>query len=1075
LRGSRPDRLNRAWALGIALLLVLGLAPAVFGAAPLDEEVEFACGLVQQKFYALALDEVLTPALVQRLETDEQKRRVYRALIAAHGYMAKRLRPDLPAAEEQKIRQQHQELTRQYEAQLRKLEGAAPEKGIDRYVGLRNEGNRLAYRIKTGQSKDVERMQELFDRAVKGLGEAAAAAKKALDAHYKTSPEFDDPNFKAANKRWEEKLRVLQQPYVRAAIELNYTRYLYYKALPDEKEAKRAELLQQTTEALEDLCTEYDSWVYTILGQLTLGNAYTDARKFVDAQVAFESGLRLLQEYVRADDSGRARREMEPWRVRLITGWGLAAAKLDKFDEAVDKLKELTTPEARLRLGEVLLMKARHADANEKPATARTARAQAQAVLGKVTAISDYWARRAGDLRARFALATTGWRKAFDRLKQAMTSRPRNNAGVIDSAIDLFTYGDDVPAKKRSMALAWLALAYWQEKMYLEAYTVYAHMAETDTGGNPPEKSAQFAVACLDRLYKQTNDAADKALLEAAKKWRREEYGGPGAEYEDGMALKKKGRYLQAIDEFRKVQEGSLYYESALEQIGECYVLQAKKLKQAKQNEAEMLRKGKAALERFLRQIQKGTPFPRVIQRRKRLRAAAVYRLATIDMWDGREEYKALLKRTESYAERFPETEVLHPYVWFLRLQARIGLGDLRHADEELDKIKKAAREAEEPKTAKALDPLIGYGNELLFNAYVKQSQQFRERAATFRKEAKKIEETDPDRAQTLRAQAEAADNLADEPANKALGIMKAAVAENPDQPYDKLYYLIYELDRIRSYNELPEYIEVFLNKFGDTKDVPEKRKREIEAVRVILGIALCESGQRERAYEVLKKQYETLDARYQQLLARWQRRRQTEPDAPRPKAPGQYWTVKLYLAKSAKALAPEDEKRGDEAMGHFVELHRMLERYESRDWWDVTLSIAQLNDLRGRDDDNLLLIGRVFGARPELGGPAFREGFVELLRGIHRRAKARRQEQNWKKAVDLLARLLVVDLKALREEGNYRAIVKRIDDFRQVEIDFGGREYKALLLPFAEEAATKAEAAEDKQKAERLVKDLKT
>jgi len=1041
-------RSNAARVLAVALCMFFAPVSELAGDT-LPEDIEFGSRLVKKKFYILGV-EILEP-IAARLESDAQKKTVYQALADAHRVLSTRDRPDLPVDKAKEIQADHRKKAAKYSSLLLRLQPTARPGSFDELMARRNEAEALARKIPAARSAAekkllVDQVTQKYQAVIAGFLALTNDAKKKLEAHEDKEPVHGE----RARKRWAQKLQTLQEPYLRNGVELNRSRHLFLNAPVGMDDADKTKLLKQITDELESLCSEYSEWAYSIVGSLTLARAYTDLRKFAEAEQSCDPALILIDEYLQRMPRGPARRkaekEMGPWRDKLLSAWAYAKGKQGEFDSAIRRLKDQQGPDVRIRLGELHLMKAQSLRQKREPDAAQRETKRGRDILRAVLAADERLAPRVNSVLRRYGLAGDGWYNVFIKLRLAVGRADAPT--IIKLATKLLGYGDAVPADKRDLAIRTLAIAYKKERLYYEAYVVFMHMA-TSGVGDDPEGYATRAVACLQNQYKTTQDPADKVLLEAAKKELREKFGGPGAEYGRAAEAKANKNYAEAIKLFPKVPPGSLYYEPALEQLGECYILEAKRLRKSDPARSDrLLAQGKATLLKFLDQIKKPSRFPKVIQRRKQLKAAAIYRLATVDMWKGKEDYRACVRRTEGYIKQFPEAKAVHPYVRYLRVRALVPLGELDKAELELGWLRAPPEETTE-KQRTAWKKMVAHATDLLFRAYVDTSRALRAEAQKLAAEARKT----PAKAQALLDQAAEKENQGNVFAGKALDIITAAIAQNPDQPYDRYWFAIYEYHRQNQPNDERFYLEQFLKRFGDKRGLSAKQKQEVDQAWVMLGMAHYKVGEFQQAHDVLTKRLRAL--------------KETDP---------QYWSVLMYVGKSAKQLSSGNEKYWDEAMNIFGRLHKRLKEF-SPDWWDVTVGISELRDIQGEYEDTLLAVARYVTTTKDLGGPDIRRRYAAVLKEAYRSSKKKEERQQ---ALNLLADVQCAELAALQRDKKltpakkHRAMLGVIAAFRLVEMHYGNRAIRAKFRPFVEHVVKNAKDPKVKKDATELLSELK-
>lgn len=1042
-----------------AFLLLWLLGCGVAGAATIatvSEDVTFGERLVAAKFQSLGIG-VLT-ARLDDLTTDEQKKSAYQALASAHESLARIRHPKWTPQQENDYREAQLKSAQTYRDLLARLGPAVQDASFEGLMKLRGEAELLMRRIPGEPSPAIKaqlsgRMIDLFKSVIKGFEQLEKQTKAVVKKIEEKEPTHGG---EAVQKRYREKLLAAQQPRVAAGVELNRSRYRYYKALLSVKghgaNAKKTEaLLETVAEELDTLCAEFNEFVYTVVGQLTLARAQYDRRKYAEAQQACEPGLLLLEEFFRL--SPDAKRTMMVWKYLLDTEWARAAGKLGEFDKGIERIKDIRNDETQFRLGELYLMKAQALSRKKDDAGAKAARRLGKAGLDRIAELNDAWAKRVFSLYVQHGVTGAGWRPILTDFKDA--ARKRDNASIIELGRKLLAHGDQVPARDRSLVLKLLAMAYRQGRRYHEAYTIYTYLAFDPAGASHAEQYANLAVVCLQSQYKGTTDSSDKRLLDIAKKWQRDHFGGPGKEYGIGMDLKDKGRHLQAIREgFDKVPEASLYRESALVQTGECYVHLARSAKKANPALSEKYRLGAAkALNEFLAKIKVKTRDPKIADRRKRLKGVVIYWLATLDMWTGKEDYKALVERTEGYFEQYPDLEALHPYVSFLRVRALARLGQTVKAEAELADLRKKTELLQDAKRAKTY---VNYACNLIFRGHVNSSRSLRKQAEARRAEAAKLAPVEKKKAGELLDQAENLEGQANEAANRALELITELINKDPDQPFDIIYYVVHELMRLNQYHKAPYYIKLLVTKYGSLKGLNKDQIRAIQRAPVLLGIAYFHSGEYGNAYKVMKHRMGQIEKRHKDGTA-W---------------PTEYWEVRRFVAKSAK----ESKERRPEARTIFLDLHKRLKKFTA-DWWDVTVSITELRNMEGQDDINLLVIDRYLNTKPDLGGREIRGRYLRVLDDIYRRSKGAGEAETKRRtrALSLMVKLQGSELKDLQGRQKFADMVRVISDFGTlIDMGFGGQEGRSTFLVYAQFAAENAQDEKVKNAAQELVDRLK-
>ena len=1020
----------RAAALTAALAAALVSSSALAAVRiTLAEDIDFGCGLVSQGYYVLGV-ELLEQRLPQ-VKSDARKRRVYSALATGHGALARRRRSDLTPAQDEARRAVHQKAATEHRGLLLKM-GAVAEGNLEQLMRLAAQAKTIQRDIALtppGKERDelLKAMSTAFESGIAGLEKLHAQAKAAL----MKKEDEDTGDLTAAQLRvLEKEVAALQEKDLRLGVDLNRVRYWYSKALPASEAEKKRAMLAEAISGLDDYASGYADWLYSIVGNETLSRALLDVGRHEDAVWSCEAGMGLISEFIRREPKAKA--GMLPWYNRLVASWIVANGKLGQFDKAIARGKRSSAPEARLAMGEAMLMKAQHYRGLKKTREADAVQARAKLALQAVADKGEPWATLASRLLEKYDPSGASFSAVFTLWRQAV--RARDNPEIIAGAAKLLAFQARMQTDTQAKILGQLAIAYRQERMYYESYTVYRHIAASAVDEKDAETAAGRAVGSLQKQHGATKDAVDFELLNAAKKWRRDNFSGPGIEYERAIELKKGKQYRDAAEKFKLVKATSLYFESALEQIGECYVHAGKELEKTKPEEAEKyFGLGRKALLHFLGAIKRPAQLPRVILRRKLFEAAAVYRLATLYMRKGKEDHKACLDATEDYTKRFPDATVLHPYAMLLRVRSLVATKRLEQAEIDLVVMQRACAAMKDKAMARKLGD---FATDLLSNAHVRAANRLRTEAKKSDAEAEKAAQTgDLVRARALRKRAAEQGAEAATHANKALNVITSALTANPNLPYDKYYYVVAELRLQGRFNELPRYLKLFIKQFGDKKGLTPRQAAEVDGAHVMLGEAYIESGQFKQAYDACVERFKTLDAEYKKTN----------------EAPPEYWGLQKQIAVSAQQLAKaarddaEKQKYVKVALRMFLDLRGKLKR-GSPHWWEVTIGAVETQNIAGGHADNILVVKRTLATRPELGGGAFRERYVRVLGEI---CTALKDKDGRTQAFQLLMQVRTADLVRLSKEKKDAGILDVVRSIGRIAPDYGGRENREKLRAF--------------------------
>ncbi|MFO7900587.1 MAG: hypothetical protein R6V58_16190, partial [Planctomycetota bacterium] len=742
-------------------------------------------------------------------------------------------------------------------------------------------------------------------------------------------------------------------------------------------------------------------------------------------------------------------------RTRAVLARALARKEEPDIQQGIRVLGESTQPEVVLARSDLYLMlaiKLAHDPKQEK--RAKLFREKAVQMLDALVDKHPEWEGEAVVLRERYGLSGSGARTVLLKIQEAR--RANDNKAVIRLVPQFLAFGDAVEPEQRATALKLLAIAYRQEGLFYEAFTVYRHIVNSGMGGDQAETYGKLARLMMKKRWDQSGDDVDKDMYLWAKTWFLETFGGEAKQYEDGLQQLADKQYQQAIAALRKIPEDSLYYESAMVKLSEARFLLARRLRDGDPGQAKkLLDRARADLERFIDRAKKKSIHPTVNQRRERLLPAAIYRLGRIYVWPGREDYEAYAALTDGFVGRFPDATAYHPYVLYYRVMAQVRLDRLADAEKTFDRFERLVEEMEGEQKEQG-EKLLQYANGSLFHAHAQAASQLRAEADELEARAEKTGDAAEAEELADRAAEKRANALRS--ANRALGIVTAAIDRNPDQPYEKIYWAVGEFHHQNRLNEGLPYLELFIEKFGDDRAaLGAKRRRQVEKARLLLGRAYYETGQHDKAYAHLKEQFEKLD----EAFARG-KQRDAGADPPR------YWAAtRIYLAKAAQELAPGSDARLREALEHFTDLLGKLPE-GSDDWWDVVASIAELWNLDSRYDDNLRVIRRRAATAPRLGGDEPRRRFEAVVREIADRSEPGDRKR---KARNLLLHIKAADADERIAKGQYSEALDAIDTALGLDENLAGS--KGTFLKFVRSALEQAAGEEVKARARALQKRL--
>jgi hypothetical protein len=1045
------------------------LAPRAFAADALPavatpaEDVQFGIGLLLDDYHYLALD-VLESAWPRATEKRD-KARIAHHLSKAYETLSRKRFLQFGREAEARILADYRAKAEKWRKTATQL-GGAPVDNLDTLTRRRNAALKIAERIRSAQSRTekaalLKQLKSEFQTVLAGIAELTRKAKAAKASFEKKEPEYGTK----AHKQWEQLYVKYQEPHCRHAVELERTRYEYYKALAVDAGSRnlRKKLLATVIKNLDEITYDYDIFVYSIVGNVTLGEAYLDAGKADGAVQAAQAGLELMNGFKKA--APRVAAGLSTWEHKLLRIWALGHARQGDFAKALDKAKVGSVPLLVLTYAECLLIQAEHYTRKKQPAAAKVKQEAAGRVLDQLAEKHPRMRGRIAGIRKKHGLSEGGYSKALLELERAVAAR--DNPRMIDSALALLTFGDEVPPDKRTAALTVLGMASYQERQFLQASVVYEHLANVSEDDVAASKYAKYVLGCLQKRSEQTGSTVDKQLMEEARKRLEDKYEGPGVEYRRAGELRKKAKtatdYARVAEAYGQVPEDSLYFEPALHQKGENYVRAAKIAEKAGGNVDPYLAKGKAALEAFLKTIQKPTIHQRVKDRRQKLRSAALYRLADIAMWKGREDHKACLELTKGFVEKYPDAKALHPFVLWLRTRAAIALGEFVQAEVDLAELRNVV--GEDDKSGQG-GKLIGYATDLLFSAYVKSASDGRAEAEKLREQAAAAG-VDTDRGKELIDRAVALENTAHERSDRALTIMRAGIDSQPETAtYDKLLFVIYELDRQNRQNELPDYIERFrkmVNNLAKQGKLTQQQREDVSVVRAMHGFALYDRGDYEAAYRTLRPQYEKLDKAWDAARLK---NRNAKPDP-------QYGSIALYFARSAQKLVADPAKGneyGNTALSVYFKLWGVL-RNGTPEWWDVTTSIAETWNALGLYTKNLTAAKRFIATRPDLGGAKVRDRYAGVLTEIYKRSPKAPERES---AFQLLVQLRAQDLKDFSSQKRYADMLTVIDTLRALRADLGGEENVENFRKAARFVAERAPDDDVKAQAARMLGQLR-
>ncbi len=1027
-------------------LLLAGLMASSAAAAPLDEDIDFGAGLVERGFPDLGI-EVLENRL-DEIEDEGQRAKALNALLAAHREFAGAVHGHLSSAEADAKRARHQEYVDRYSAELEELDPSARVGTVAEFLRLRAQAEQYANRaaVASGDQRDqlLQRMSQAFERAIEGLERLTDVAAQALEEHEKQRP--DD---RAQLQEWLRILGELQGKHANAGYELNRTRFAYYQALPPRETERRNELLQKTIEHLEILCPEYGLRGETIIGQLTLSRAYLAAEDYRQAQRSAEMNLLLIEDAM--ESVPQLTDELRLWehRTKAVRALAMANQDSEKIEEAIRYLDGIEMPEALIARGELILMLASRLREGGREERAEEAQERANTLLERLSEQHPQWEGQAISLRQRYGLDGMGPRAVMRQISEA--HRARDNEALIRLIPQLLEFGDQITSEQRTTAFQLLAMAYRQENMFHEAFTVYRHIVSSGKGGEQEETYGRLARLMLRQQRDATGDEADELLYQWVRNWFLETFGGEPRMYEDALRHIASSEFEEAVASLAEIPEDSVYYEAAIVKTAEARMLWAQQLRnEAPQRSSSLLDQAKADFLRFMERAEQESIYSAVNRRRARLMPAAVYGLSRIYIWPGREDYEAYLELTENFVGRFPDAAVYHPAVSYYRVQALVRLELLDDAEDAYAQLERVVLEMDEERQPQG-ERLLRAADEARFRAHAANARTSRSEAQELEAQAEQAEE--PAERRGLREQIQEKRDIASQSANRALDIVTAMINRNPEQPYETLYWAVGEFHRQDRLNEGLPFLELFLERFEGDPLLTRTQQVQLERARILLGTAYYHTGQYEEAYIELKEQYDRLDEIYN-------RRLQHDEDA----TPPPYWaTTRLHLAKAAQQLAPGSDAYLNEALEHCTELLRRLTPY-SEDWWDVVATIAELWNLDGRYSDNLRVIRRRAAGEPSLGGPEIRSRLASVVREVYNRSEPGEEQD---RARALLVRIRAADARDEIESHNYGSALDAIERARELDPELaGGQE---TFIRFIDSVIERADEEQVRERAREL------
>ncbi|MFW6158485.1 MAG: tetratricopeptide repeat protein [Planctomycetota bacterium] len=991
----------------LSALVLAGALVLPARAAPLSEDVEFGVRLVEERFFELGID--VLGGTLEAVESEPQKVRILRALVDAHRHFSRATYPRLSTEAANKERARHRDMLERHQKELDEL-GPRTTGTVAEFLKQRARAEQLAQRAARAGGEHKEQLTEdmirAFERAVKGLKGLTAAAAEAIENHEKNRPEKE-----GEFAEWGKAFDRLRGEHANAGYELNRTRFAFYRALPARYKEQKEKLLKTIIDHLEILCPEYGLRGETIIGQLTLAKAYLAAKRFDDAARSARTNLLLVQDAVKA--APRVAEQLKPWenRTRAVLARALARKGEPDIQQGIQVLGDSTQPEVVLARAELYLMRAlKLAHDPKQESRAKLFRQKAVEMLDALVEKHPQWEGEAVALRERSGLSGTGARSVLLKIQEAR--RANDNKAIIRLVPEFLAFGDAVKPEQRATALKLLAIAYRQEALFYEAFTVYRHIVHSGMGGEQAGTYGKLARLMMKKKWDQTGDDVDKDMYLWAKNWFLETFGGEAKQYEDGRQQLGDKQYRKAIATFEEVPRESLYYESAMVKLAEARFLLARRLRDGDPAQAKkLLDRARADLEQFIQRAKKKSIHPTVNQRRERLLPTAIYRLGRIYVWPEREDYEAYAALTEGFVDRFPDAAGYYPYVLYYRVLAQVRLGRLTGAEKTFGRFERLVEGLEGEEKERG-EELLRFANGFLFHAHARAASKLRAEADELEAKAEKTEDVAEAEELVDRAAEKRANALRS--ANRALGIVTAAIDRNPDQPYEKVYWAVGEFHHQNRLNEGLPYLELFIKKFGDDRALGAERRRQVEKARLLLGRAYYETGQYDKAYAHLKEQYEKLDEAFA-------RRKRVNDKA----APPAYWAAtRMDLARAAQKLAPGSDARLKEALGHFIDLLGKLPE-GSGHWWDAVASIAELWNLDGRYEDNLRVLRRRAATSPRLGGEETRRRLETVVREIYDRSEAGDRKR---KARNVLIHIRAADADERTEKKQYSEALDAID-----------------------------------------------
>jgi tetratricopeptide (TPR) repeat protein len=961
-----------ARALGIlfAALAVLAVSPR--GAAAVDkDDFEFARGLLKRRWYDLA--EKVFRELSQKGDSQDLKNKGDLGLI---DVLKKRAEDESDAAAKKKY---FEEAIAKYKDFLKGK--TDPQALFNLAELLKTKGTEFTTQIRLAEKEEDKKNYE--KEAATAFEEAVGLLKDFIEKMEKVK----------ADKGGElENLTEEEQEQLRNAMFSHADLHLLMGKVYEGQRDKKIEALKKADELFEKFIWEFEDYGQAWLGYLKRGQCQVEMEEFGKALDLINTIL-LSEEEEGLTAQGKTMR----MRLRAMAYYRYLEALVLAGKKDPKKYEEALTKAAQMEAEYKNVLDDTFAD----PDSGRMAileKAKALAGLGKYTEAILEAVRvvdKGGDT-IQFGMKLLGeW------VAQDPTVGPRINLlqaeGLFKQAQHakaIAAYQDalDKLASEKELQehapKAWKGLAevYASREQFFEAALAWLEAERVAQvflkGGKEPKDLWDVAAqSCYEayRNYKFAYERGTGKKSEYIANIYRKQVTALTSRYPDSPWAKnllffsaqdklKAGDYLGAIEDYRRVDPVSEYYEFALVGIGQAWFKEYERMKTdevAKQTKAKpdlkaeqvvlppetlaVLDKARESLEAYQKlAADKKVEGDEAEARRRLLNSLSTFFLGRV--WDEKADWKKVLETLGSFEEKYKEDLNLVTTACFLRLRAHYQLKEARPAEDMLRLMEEADgkyRDKEEKEKGKRpkVSQYVIIGYQFVGNLYSDLAAK-----AKAAHEPEAYRENNEKSAEFLLRWIEA-DILGGENLD-------------PSKAVGRLDAVGIKLFNAKNFDKASLLYDVILKKFGDGLD-----ENQLVRYSRALGNCYMELKEWEKARDIYLELYE------------------------KKKTPLYIESLVVIYTKLGDKYSDEGQVKKanetyDEALKLYTVIMREGDQPDKKSWWEQKLSVWNILYKKGEYSEVVMQVQNAELLYPTLGGPALKEAIKALQNKAKERAK---------------------------------------------------------------------------------------